>query len=101
MLSNKFRDTIDNSDIENRALDPILGCLDPFVAAPVHMVCEECDEFISLDEHGFNYDHNCLDPSVIRDDYKALVDRLLDGRKCELGKPDFQICGCISRNLQY
>jgi hypothetical protein len=32
------------------------------VTAPAHMVCDECHELIPLDELGFNYEHDCLNP---------------------------------------
>jgi hypothetical protein len=46
------------------------------VAAPAHMVCDECNELIPLDELGFNYDHHCLDPRAIRWVNAALIARL-------------------------
>jgi hypothetical protein len=63
--------------IDNRGLKSLLDSLDPFVAAPDHMVCDQCDEFISLDEHGVNCDHACLDPRLIQDAYATLMGRLL------------------------
>jgi hypothetical protein len=76
----EFGKTIGDNHIAHWGLVGLLDSLDPFVAAPFHMVCEECDEFIPLDEHGFNYEHCSLDPSVIRDDYATLVVRLLPAR---------------------
>jgi hypothetical protein len=61
---------------EIRKLRNLLDRLDPFVSAPNHMVCDECDEFIPLDVHGFNYDHHCLDLSEVRNDYATLMVRL-------------------------
>ena len=48
----------------NREVGNLLDCFDAFVAAPAHIVCDECNELIPLDELGFNYDHNCLEPFV-------------------------------------
>ena len=61
-----------DQSISGRVQKSLLDNLDPFVVAPGHMVCDECDEFIPLDEFGFNYDHNCLDPRVIREAYSTL-----------------------------
>jgi hypothetical protein len=61
--------------IRNWGITRLLKRLVPFVTADKFMVCDECDEFIQLDEHGFNYDHNCLDPRMVRSAYGALMAR--------------------------
>jgi len=55
---------MNEKQLGNREFRNLLDCFNPFVAVPAHMVCDECNERISLDELGFNYDHNCLDPFV-------------------------------------
>jgi hypothetical protein len=59
--------------LKNRDAGSLLDLFDPFVAAPDHMLCDECDEFIPLDKHGFNYDHHCLEPRVIREAHANLM----------------------------
>ena len=64
-----------DDQIGNRQPRGLLDSLDPFVAAPYYMVCDECDEFIPLDAHGFSYDHTSLDTRVIREAYATLTSK--------------------------
>jgi hypothetical protein len=72
----KSFEVMSEKQLGNREVGNRLDCSDPFVAAPVHMVCDECNELIPLDELGFNYDHHCLDPRAIRWVNAALIARL-------------------------
>ncbi len=62
---------------DHRERSGLSDLLDPFVAAADYMVCDSCDEFIPLDENGFNCDHACLDPRRIREAYATLMDHFL------------------------
>jgi hypothetical protein len=85
----KRRATMSQNDGTTNALcahrpgnNEFLDHLDAFVAAPHYMVCDECNELIPVDEFGFNYDHNCLDPQVIREAYASLKELFAS---CECG----------------
>lgn len=66
---------VEHKGNRNSSAANLSDSLEPFVTAADRMICEECGEFIPIDEHGYNYDHNCLDPSVIRNDYAQLISR--------------------------